>query len=329
MKLFTNKSKAAQKFRFNPETLSFEDVGKTIGRTIRRIVSFLLFSFVVALVYYSVYSLFFDTYSEYSIKRENKILAEHLTDVHDRYKKLHEVIMDIAKRDTNIYSAIFETKPMDDILASAEHSSAKYESLQKKTNEELVVMAANKLAVLTGRIHTQSAIVDSFKNLMRSKRDELMFIPAIIPVKNLHINAVGASVGDKINPIHKSLYVHKGIDFAAPVGSEVMATAAGTVKDIISKRFSTGTEIIINHGNDYETRYLYLDEALVAKGTRVERGDIIGRVGNIGVTVPHLHYEVRVGGKIADPLNYFFMELSPKETILFAKTSLDKGQSLD
>jgi murein DD-endopeptidase MepM/ murein hydrolase activator NlpD len=237
--------------------------------------------------------------------------------------------MDISKRDTNIYSVIFETKPPDDIFAETEQSSVKYESLQTKTIKELVLIAENRVEILAGKSRIQSAIIDSFKNTVNSKQDELRHIPAIVPIKNLHINAVGASVGEKINPIHKSLQIHKGIDFAVPVNSEVIATASGTVKDVISKKFTTGVEIIIDHQNDYETRYLYLNESLVKKGTPVERGDIIGRVGNIGVTVPHLHYEVRVGGKIADPLNYFFMELSPKETLSFVKASLDKGQSLD
>jgi murein DD-endopeptidase MepM/ murein hydrolase activator NlpD len=274
--------------------------------------------------------LFFDTYSEYSIKRENKILAEHLNEINDQYKKLNEVIMDISKRDTNIYGVIFETKSLDNMFITAEQSSAsKHEFFRSKTNDELVLLAESKMEILTNKIKAQSEIVDSLKKLINSKQDEIRFIPSIVPVKALHINAVGASVGEKVNPIHKSLHIHKGIDFAVPVGSEVIATASGKVKDIISRKFSTGTEIIIDHGNDYETRYLYLNEALVKKGTQVNRGDIIGKVGNIGVTVPHLHYEVRVGGKIADPLNYFFMELSPKEAILFAKTSLSKGQSLD
>ncbi|MDR1339367.1 MAG: M23 family metallopeptidase [Prevotellaceae bacterium] len=324
-----NKSKPARKFKFNPETLKYEDVGKSIRRTVRRIFSFLLYSCVVAVIYYAVYSIFFDTYSEYSIKRENKILAEHLTEIYDKYRKLNEVIMNISKRDTNIYSVIFETKPSDDIFANAEQSSAKYEFLQTKTIAELVLLAENRIEILTGKVRTQSKIADSFQYLVKSKQNEIRYIPAIVPVKNLHVNAVGASVGDKINPIHKSLQVHKGIDFATPVGTEVIATASGTVKDIISRKFSTGTEIIIDHGNDYETRYLYLNGAAVKKGAQVSRGDIIGKVGNIGVTVPHLHYEVRVGGKIADPLNYFFLELSPKEAILFAKASLSKGQSLD
>jgi murein DD-endopeptidase MepM/ murein hydrolase activator NlpD len=324
-----NKSKPSKKFKYNPETLRYENVGKSIRRTVGRIISFLLYSFVIALIYYSVYSLFFDTYSEYSIKRENKILEEHLGEINEKYKNLNEVIMDISKRDTNIYSVIFETKPMDDIFATAEQSSTKYELLQSKIITELVMLAESKIAALTGKIRNQSVIIDTFRNLVQSKQGEIRFIPSIVPVRNLHINAVGASIGDKINPIYKSLHIHKGIDFAAPVGTEVIATASGTVKNIISRKFSTGTEIIIDHGNDYETRYLYLNEALVKKGAQVNRGDVIGKIGNIGVTVPHLHYEVRIGGKIADPLNYFFMELSPREAIMFAKTSLSKGQSLD
>jgi murein DD-endopeptidase MepM/ murein hydrolase activator NlpD len=319
----------SNKFKFNPETLRFENVGKSIWRTIKRIVSFLVSSFVIAVIYYVVYSLFFDTYSEHSIKRENKILTEYLVEINDQYKKLNEVIHDISKRDTNIYSVIFETKPLDNVFVSAEQLSVKYEVLNTKTIKELVLLAQEKIETLNERIHTQSENVNNFKNLVKLKQDEIKFIPAIVPIRNLHINAVGASIGDKINPIHKSLHVHKGIDFAVIVGSEVIATASGKVKDIISRKFSTGTEIIIDHGNDYETRYLYLNEALVKKGAQVNRGDVIGKVGNIGVTVPHLHYEVRVGGKIADPLNYFFMELSPKEAILFTRTSLEKGQSLD
>jgi murein DD-endopeptidase MepM/ murein hydrolase activator NlpD len=289
----------------------------------------LISSFAIAVIYYIVYSLFFDTYAEYSIKRENKILAEHLTEINEQYRRLNEVITNISKRDTNIYSVIFETKPLDDMFETAEQSSAKYEFLHSKTIKELVLLAKTKMETLTGKIRFQSEIVDSLKKIVTSRQDEIRFIPAIIPIKNLYINAVGASIGDKINPIHKSLHVHKGIDFAVPVGSEVIATASGKVKDIISRKFSTGTEIIIDHQNDYETRYLYLNEALVTKGATVNRGDVIGKVGNIGVTVPHLHYEVRVGGKIADPLNYFFIELSPKEAILFVKASLSKGQSLD
>ncbi|MDR1896616.1 MAG: M23 family metallopeptidase [Prevotellaceae bacterium] len=320
--------KSNNKFLFNPETLQYESVGKSVKRTLKRLGSFLIFSFIIAAAYYFVYSFFFDTLKEYSIKRENKILSEHLVSLNERYKKLDEVIFDISKRDTNIYSVIFEAKPLD-LLINDEIESGRYEFLHLRSNSELILLASEKLDLLTNSINRQSVYIDSLKKLVESKQDKLEFIPSILPINNLDINAVGASVGDKINPIHKSLHVHTGIDFAVPVGSEVVATASGTVQNIISKKFSTGTEIIINHENDYETRYLYLDTPLVKKGEKVKQGEVIGIVGNIGMSVPHLHYEVRMGGKIADPLNYFFRDLSPQKSILFATVSLSKGQSLD
>lgn len=314
-------------FFFNPETLQYESRAKSIRRTVIRVVSFLLFSFIIAAAYYIAYSVFFDTYSEYAIKRENKILEEHLAELNEKYSQLDEVISDISKRDTNIYSVIFESKPMV-ISINNKDQSELFESLQSRNNNELAVITEYRLNFLASKIRQQSFAFDSLKKLIDVKREELEFIPSIMPI-NYNVNAIGASIGEKINPIHKSLHVHTGIDFAVPVGSDVLVTASGTVKSVISKKLSTGTEIIIDHGNDYETRYLYLDEAFVTRGQKVKRGDIIGKVGNIGVTVPHLHYEVRRSDKIADPLNYFFMDLSPEEIQLITAISLNKGQSLD
>jgi murein DD-endopeptidase MepM/ murein hydrolase activator NlpD len=320
---FTNR-----KFIFNPETLEYESIGRNIKQKLKRTVSFLLFSFIIAALYYAVYSLFFDTPSEHSAKRENKILQEHLDELNDRYLHLDEVISDISRRDSNIYSVIFESKPLDRFSNETSLASA-YKSLQSKTNMEILQKANKKFSELTLKVQQQSEYFDSLKNLVTVKRAELEYIPSIIPITGLHINSIGASVGDKIHPIYKVLHVHTGIDFAASVGTPVVATASGKVKHVITKKFSTGTEITIDHGNDYETRYMYLNKSFVKEGARIKCGDKIGEVGNIGLSVPHLHYEVRMGGKIADPLNYFFKELSPKETIMYALMSLDKGQSLD
>ncbi|MDR2466776.1 MAG: M23 family metallopeptidase [Prevotellaceae bacterium] len=323
----TNKF-ANKKFVFNPETLEYESIGRNIKLKLKRTVSFLLFSFIIAAVYYAVYSLFFDTPSEYSVKRENKILKEHLDELGDRYQHLDEVISDISRRDSNIYSVIFESKPLDGFSSETSLASA-YKALQSKTNMEILQSANEKFSQLSLKVQKQSEYFDSLKNLVAAKREELEYIPAIIPIVGLHVNSIGASVGDKIHPIYKVFHVHTGIDFAASVGTPVVATASGKVKHVITKKFSTGTEITIDHGNDYETRYMYLNKSLVKEGARIKCGDKIGEVGNIGLSVPHLHYEVRMGGKIADPLNYFFKELSPKETIVYALMSLDKGQSLD
>ena len=320
---FTNK-----KFVFNPETLEYESSGRDIRQKLKSAISFLLFSFIIAAAFYAVYSLFFDTPSEYSAKRENNILKEHLDELNDRYHNLGEVIADISRRDSNIYSVIFESKPLDKFSSETSLASA-YKSLQSKTNMEILLTANEKFSELTAEVQQQAEILDSLKHLVATKRAELEYIPSIIPITGLHINSIGASVGEKIHPIYKVIHVHTGIDFAASVGTPVVATASGKVKHVITKKFSTGTEITIDHGNGYETRYMYLNKSFVKEGARIKCRDKIGEVGNIGLSVPHLHYEVRMGGKIADPLNYFFKELSPKETIMYALMSLDKGQSLD
>jgi murein DD-endopeptidase MepM/ murein hydrolase activator NlpD len=315
------------KFRYNHETLQYESVGKSVKRTIWKVVSFLLFSLLISAGLYFIYSLFFDTFAEHSIKKENKILAEHLKIINERYEKLKEEIDYISVRDTNIYSVIFESKPWRP-ETSADKSQI-YNVIYTKSDGELIQLSSEKLSKLTTTVQQRDVIFDSLKKLAGIHGEALGNIPSIIPINNLNINAIGASVGNRIKPVKKTLEVHTGIDFAVPAGTPVRATASGRVKNVTHKRFTSGAQISIDHGNEYETRYLYLDEVFVYEGAKVKRGDIIGKVGNVGLIVPHLHYEVRIGGKVADPLNYFFMELSPEDIIAYTTASSEKGQSLD
>jgi len=117
----------------------------------------------------------------------------------------------------------------------------------------------------------------------------------------------------KMNPFWRFLRFHEGIDFAAPVGTPVRATAPGTVIES-SNNSPQGIKIVIDHGNGYKTVYAHLDRPNVRQGQRLSRGETIGTVGNSGLsTAPHLHYEVHKNGKPVDPINYFFGELSPAD----------------
>ncbi|MHA6267588.1 M23 family metallopeptidase [uncultured Aliiroseovarius sp.] len=98
--------------------------------------------------------------------------------------------------------------------------------------------------------------------------------------------------------------MHNGTDFAAPIGTPVYAPADGVV---VSAAWSSGYGrlIKIQHEFGIETRYAHLSRMNVQKGQRVSRGDRIGDIGNSGrSTGPHLHYEVRVGGKPINPMVY-------------------------
>ena len=142
-------------------------------------------------------------------------------------------------------------------------------------------------------------------NEISSQKDYLIHYPAIYPVLK-EDRKFSSRFGYRRDPFTKKRKFHEGDDFSTKVGKEVIATADGTVK---SSRYygSFGNFIEIDHGNGYVTAYGHLSKRLVSKGTKVERGDVIGKVGNTGKsTAPHLHYEVRLNEKHVDPNNYYF-----------------------
>jgi len=124
--------------------------------------------------------------------------------------------------------------------------------------------------------------------------------------------------------------MHQGIDFSAPVGTPVRASGDGLVYSVIRSERGLGNQIVIDHGFGYTTLYACLDDMNVRSGERLKRGDQIGTVGNTGLSVaPHLHYEVHLNGEAMNPVNYFFLELSPGDYDRLIVISLMSGQSFD
>ena len=155
-------------------------------------------------------------------------------------------------------------------------------------------------------------------------------IPAIQPVINNDLTLLTASFGMRIHPFYKSLSQHNGVDFTVPEGSRVFATADGTVTEATRRNSSTGLTVTIDHGNGYQTRYGHLSKTSVKRGQKVNRGDIIALSGNSGLSLaPHLHYEVIYNGQPVDPVNYFFMELSPAEYHRLIRIAQSGMQSFD
>jgi murein DD-endopeptidase MepM/ murein hydrolase activator NlpD len=108
--------------------------------------------------------------------------------------------------------------------------------------------------------------------------------------------------------------MHWGLDFTAPVGTEVYSTGDGVVEEIETLAWGYGKNIVINHGFGYKTRYAHLSAFKVKVGQKVTRGQVIGLVGNTGKsTGAHLHYEVEKDGVKVNPMSYFFNDLTPEE----------------
>ncbi|BDM64993.1 subfamily M23B unassigned peptidase [Shewanella sp. NFH-SH190041] len=104
------------------------------------------------------------------------------------------------------------------------------------------------------------------------------------------------------HPITGRIAPHNGTDFAVPVGTKVLAPGDGVVVLVTNHRYA-GKYIVIDHGGKYRTRYLHLSKALVKRGDRVSRGQVIALSGNTGRTTgPHLHYEFMINGRPVNAL---------------------------
>ncbi|HVX50640.1 MAG TPA: M23 family metallopeptidase, partial [Chitinophagaceae bacterium] len=155
-------------------------------------------------------------------------------------------------------------------------------------------------------------------------------IPSIQPVSNKDLNRIASGFGYRIDPIYKSTHFHAGLDFTAPIGTPIYATADGIVKEAGFSTGGYGNEVVINHGFGYETLYGHMSRVKAKAGQRVKRGEVIGYVGSTGKsTGPHCHYEVHKNSVAVDPVYYFYNDLSPEQYDRVLKMSGQQNQSFD
>ena len=141
--------------------------------------------------------------------------------------------------------------------------------------------------------------------VLNSQGALLSEIPSIWPIQG-GIGRITMPFGRTQNPFTGQYYIHRGIDISTfRQGDPIIATADGQVIFIGYDRDGFGNNVIIRHRHGFFTRYAHMLSFRVQLGQRVQQGDIIGFIGNTGLsTGPHLHYEVHIGSDVVDPFNY-------------------------
>ncbi len=282
-----------------------------------------------AILYYIGFSLFFDTPIEYEMKHSTDGLRREYSRLTERYDSLMLVLDNVATRDRSVFRTLFEADPYDFQTDDAAQSSS-YEQLVNRSSRQL----RRELRERIKRIEEQ---LDELNNSYQQVQERIDaagrncdHIPSIQPVINKQLSLLTASYGMRYHPFYKTLQSHQGVDYTISEGSSVFATADGKVSKVSRRNSTSGTTIVIDHGNGYETSYSHLNKTNVRKGQQVRRGDVIALSGNTGLSLsPHLHYEVRYNGIRVDPIHYFFMELSPSEYRRLMQIAQTGMQSFD
>jgi murein DD-endopeptidase MepM/ murein hydrolase activator NlpD len=157
--------------------------------------------------------------------------------------------------------------------------------------------ATDQIDTLLAHVRAESQRLRALARVTRETGSVLAALPSRLPLRS----AVNSGFGMRPSPWTGAPEFHAGIDLAARPGTPVMAAATGTVR-FAGAAAGYGTSVVLEHGHGIESRYGHLQSVSVARGQRVERGQLIGLSGNTGrSTAPHLHYEVPVDGRAVDP----------------------------
>ena len=319
------------KYYYNTNTLRYEKLETPLRVKLLRVLGFFSTSMVTAVILVSIAYKYFPSANEKRLIQRNESLKDNYYVLDDKIKKLQEQMGELEKRDNHVYRAIFEANPIpDSARAKALDQQKEIQLVQGMDQENLSTSIATTLNNLTSRIAVQTKSYTEIDGFVKNKEQLLACTPAIQPVNNKDLSRIASGYGYRIDPVYKTTKFHAGLDFAAPQGTPIYATANGTIETAGNTGNGYGNHVVINHGYGYKTLYGHMFRVKVHPGEKVKRGEIIGWVGSTGKsTGPHCHYEVHRNGDTVDPVYYFYNDITPEQYDRLLKLAASSNQSFD
>jgi murein DD-endopeptidase MepM/ murein hydrolase activator NlpD len=319
------------KYFYNTNTLRYEKLVTPLRVKLLRVFSFIAAVAVTGFLFMQIAYRYFPSTNEKKLMTENERIQDKFDLVQQEIQQMSKQLREIEKRDNEVYRSIFEASPIPDSARAKMMEKQQEERLiATLTDKELNTSIINQIKNLRNRLFAQSASFNSVESMVKNKEALLAATPAIQPVSNKDLNRLASGFGYRIDPVYKTTKFHAGLDFAAPQGSPVYATADGVVQLSGNTGNGYGNHVVINHGFSYETLYGHLVRVKVRGGQRVRRGEVIGWVGSTGKsTGPHLHYEVHKNGRDINPIYFFYNDLTPEQFDRLLKIAATGNQSFD
>jgi murein DD-endopeptidase MepM/ murein hydrolase activator NlpD len=230
-----------------------------------------------------------------SLELENRILAGKLLDLEFFQNELDKEIKELSKMEQKVHGLL----------------GLKSEGLREQKDENQLLVEDNEfypelkmsdIDELIDKVRGEKEGFEYIYQRLVQKKDFLEHTPSVYPVNGY----ISRGFGIEPDPFTGEMGFHQGLDIVADLGTPVIAAAKGRVS-FVGWQKGLGKLVTVDHGNGYKSSYGHLSVILVQNHQGVERGEIIGRVGNTGhSTGPHLHYEIYLKGRLVNPQPYLW-----------------------
>lgn len=319
------------KYFYNTHTLRYEKLVVPLRVKLLRVFGFIATAIVSAGIIVWIGFRYIGSPNERLLRQELEDYKVTYQLMSQRIGDLQQQMAELEKRDNEVYRAIFEADPIPDSARAKEiEKSKELKLVARLDDDELINGMTSQLNNLAARVSFQQESFKDIDKMILNKEKLIAAIPAIQPVSNKDLNRIASGFGTRIDPVYKVTKFHAGLDFTAPQGTPIYATADGRVQETNHNEGGYGNHVIINHGYGYETLYAHMVRIKARRGQSVKRGEIIGWVGNTGKsTGPHCHYEVHKNGKPIDPVYFFYNDLTPEQFDRLLKLAKASNQSFD
>jgi len=274
-----------------------------------KFISLLFTAFLLLLIIVSVTLAFFTNFYQEielaSLSKLNTVLKEQLLDMSGKVSQIESRIHELEKQDDQL--RIIADLPRIDSdyrdVGVGGIMSVNYPMAPDELSAD-IFEHQRLLDKLERRIELTQTSRDEIKGKLDENQKILKHTPSIRPLID---GVIKDKFGLRLHPIIDKIQNHKGIDISAERGTEVLASAAGVVKRVVTDNIHRGygKHIIVDHGRGIQTLYGHLSKVMVKEGEKIDRWKPIGLVGDTGLaTGPHLHYEVIIDGDQQDPIKF-------------------------
>jgi murein DD-endopeptidase MepM/ murein hydrolase activator NlpD len=290
---------------------------------------FLSASLAIALVGYYCVLKYIPSLDELFLTEENQRLKVEWDILDGRIHEANVKLLTLIEKGDHNYRVILDSEPLDPNIREAGIGGSEKINTQQLQDFPLVLKEYRTLEKLKHQLDVEMQSYDQIAEMFNEKSLMWAARPAIQPISNKTLTLLHTTFGERYHPLLGYVRDHKGLDFTADIGTPVYATGDGVIKRAYFSG-SYGNVIFLDHHYGYETRYAHMSAFNVKVGEKIKRGEIIGFVGNTGLSGgPHLHYEVLFNGVQINPINFFQRDLSNKEYEKLVEEGSKHRESLD